>query len=67
MGETVGPQAAPTTVRCMNFEELGFGSETLKSVAGPPYLEPTPIQARAVPVVLRRRDVMGYAHRPAPK
>jgi ATP-dependent RNA helicase RhlE len=45
----------------MTFEELGLLPELLKAVAEAGYTEPTPIQARAIPVVLLGKDVMGCA------
>ncbi|RJF87493.1 DEAD/DEAH box helicase [Oleomonas cavernae] len=45
----------------MSFEELGLSAEVLRAVAESGYTEPTPIQAQAIPQVLRGRDVMGIA------
>lgn len=45
----------------MTFEELGLEPSTLKAVAESGYTEPTPIQAKAIPVALMGRDVMGIA------
>jgi superfamily II DNA/RNA helicase len=43
------------------FEGLGLCSDILKSVADSGYTQPTPIQARAIPEVLRHRDLIGIA------
>jgi superfamily II DNA/RNA helicase len=45
----------------MKFDELGLGAEVLKAVAETGYTEPTPIQAQAIPFVLKKRDVLGIA------
>jgi superfamily II DNA/RNA helicase len=45
----------------MNFHELGLGPDILKAVADAGYLEPTPIQRDAIPVILQGRDVLGCA------
>jgi len=44
-----------------SFAELGLAPELLRAVADAGYTVPTPIQARAIPLVLRGRDVMGLA------
>ncbi|MCX8099395.1 MAG: DEAD/DEAH box helicase [Casimicrobiaceae bacterium] len=43
------------------FEALGLPEPILRAVRELGYLTPTPIQARAIPVVLEGRDVMGRA------
>jgi superfamily II DNA/RNA helicase len=43
------------------FDGLGLCAEILKSVADSGYTQPTPIQARAIPEVLKRRDLIGIA------
>ena len=45
----------------MNFEDLGLGEEVLKAVAEAGYSTPTPIQEKAIPIVLMGRDVLGCA------
>jgi len=45
----------------MSFADLGLAPEVLKAVAGQGYENPTPIQAKAIPVVLAGRDVLGAA------
>jgi TldD protein len=45
----------------MPFDELGLGPEILRTVAEEGYLEPTPIQQEAIPIVLAGRDLMARA------
>ena len=45
----------------MSFEELGLSPEILNAVKAKNYLVPTPIQEKAIPLVLEGRDVMGCA------
>ncbi|MDZ4168759.1 MAG: DEAD/DEAH box helicase [Coriobacteriia bacterium] len=45
----------------MTFEELGLSDEILAAVAALGYVEPTPIQEQAIPLVLAGRDVVGAA------
>jgi ATP-dependent RNA helicase RhlE len=45
----------------ITFEELGFAKEVLSAVKDAGYQHPTPIQAEAIPLVLKGRDVMGLA------
>ncbi len=45
----------------MTFADLGLGPEILKAVEEAGYLNPTPIQEQAIPVVLMGRDVLGVA------
>ncbi|UJP05491.1 MAG: DEAD/DEAH box helicase [Nitrosomonas sp.] len=45
----------------MSFEQLGLSSSILKAVSEQGYLEPTPIQVQAIPVILAGKDVMGGA------
>jgi ATP-dependent RNA helicase RhlE len=44
-----------------NFSELGLDEPLLKALAAEGYDTPTPIQAQAIPHVLRGRDVVGAA------
>ena len=44
-----------------SFIELGLSPEILRAVTESGYTTPTPIQAKAIPVVLAGRDVMGGA------
>ena len=43
------------------FDELGLSATVLSSVRDAGYKHPTPIQAEAIPLILRGRDVMGLA------
>ena len=45
----------------MIFEDLGLEPSTLKAIAESGYTTPTPIQAKAIPIALMGRDVMGIA------
>src|SRR5512140_82393 len=45
----------------MPFKALGLGPKILKAIQDVGYSEPTPIQLRAVPVVLKGRDLIGIA------
>ena len=45
----------------MNFSDLGLSPEILKAVDDVGYTTPTPIQAKAIPIVLMGRDVLGCA------
>lgn len=44
-----------------SFDELGLAPELLQAVRDRGYGIPTPIQAKAIPLILRGRDVMGLA------
>lgn len=45
----------------MSFDSLGLRAELLRAVADQGYSEPTPIQAKSIPVVLSGKDVMAGA------
>src|ERR1041385_3221513 len=45
----------------MSFAQLGLSEPVLKAVAEAGYIDPTPIQAQAIPVILTGRDVLGSA------
>jgi ATP-dependent RNA helicase RhlE len=45
----------------MSFSQLGLIPALQRAVAGEGYVEPTPIQARAIPHVLAGRDLLGLA------
>ena len=45
----------------MKFEELGIIEPLLRALKEEKYIEPTPIQARAIPLILNRSDVLGSA------
>ncbi len=45
----------------MQFEELGLSPDLLRTVEEEGYEVPTPVQERAIPLVLQRRDVLAAA------
>ena len=45
----------------MTFAQLGLSDEALRAVEDAGYTEPTPIQDRAIPVILQGRDLFGAA------
>ena len=45
-----------------SFSELNLSAPLLKAIAAEGYDKPTPIQARAIPELLKGRDLLG--HRP---
>ena len=45
----------------MHFEDLGLSASLLRTVAEEGYAEPTPIQERAIPLILQGRDVLAAA------
>ncbi len=45
----------------MKFTELGLSADILRAIEAQGYDQPTPIQAKAIPIVLNGRDVMGGA------
>ena len=45
----------------MTFEELGLSPVLLRTVAEEGYTEPTPVQQRAIPIVLAGRDILAAA------
>ena len=59
-----GPEAHPANaadISTPSFAALGLIPELLRAVADQGYEEPTPIQVKAIPPILQRRDVMGCA------
>jgi ATP-dependent RNA helicase RhlE len=48
-------------VAAMSFSQLGLIPALQRAVTGEGYVEPTPIQARAIPHVLAGRDLLGLA------
>ena len=57
----VSPQPDSSGETKPSFAALGLIPELTRAVADQGYLAPTPIQAKAIPVVLQRRDLMGAA------
>ena len=45
----------------MRFDELGLSAQMLRTVTEEGYTEPTPVQERAIPLVLEGRDVLAAA------
>ena len=45
----------------LSFADLGLAESVLRAVTEAGYERPTPIQAQAIPLVLRGRDIMGLA------
>ncbi len=45
----------------MSFDTLGLSAELLRAVGEQGYTEPTPIQRKAIPVILKGKDVMAGA------
>ena len=43
----------------MTFEELGLSAQVLQAISEAGYVNPTPIQAQAIPLILQGRDVVG--------
>ncbi|HEX6036676.1 DEAD/DEAH box helicase [Longimicrobium sp.] len=56
MTDDAGAPAAPNA-----FADLGIAPEILTALEGLGYEEPTPIQVRAIPILLGGRDVIGRA------
>jgi ATP-dependent RNA helicase RhlE len=46
----------------MEFHTFGFHHQVAAGVAAARYITPTPIQTKAIPLVMQGRDVMGLAH-----
>ena len=44
-----------------SFSGLGLSQSTLKSLSAMGYSEPTPIQRKAIPIIMEGRDVLGLA------
>ena len=45
----------------MSFAELGLSRALVRAVDALNYTEPTPVQAKAIPVILKGRDVVALA------
>ena len=52
---------APASVATAGFDTFGLDDAILRALTDQGYTTPTPIQSRAIPVVLAGRDVMGAA------
>src|SRR5574343_1894308 len=55
--DTPAAEAAPE----ITFADLGLAPEILRAVTDEGYTKPTPIQAKAIPLVLAGQDIMGGA------
>ena len=44
-----------------NFESLGLSDKLLRAIKNEGYESPTPVQALAIPLLLKGRDVLGVA------
>jgi superfamily II DNA/RNA helicase len=55
------PEGAETTQPQITFDDLGLSEATLRAVKEGGYNTPTPIQAQAIPEVLKGRDILGIA------
>ena len=61
-GEVLDPVAAPAAVpESLKFSALGLAPVLQSAVAAQGYTTMTPIQAKAIPLVLAGRDIMGAA------
>ena len=45
----------------LNFTDLGLNPELLHAIRNAGYVDPTPIQAQAIPIVLKGKDLLGCA------
>ena len=45
----------------MSFTTLGLSAELLRAVADQGYSKPTPVQSRAIPVILEGKDILAGA------
>ena len=45
----------------MTFEDLGIIDPILKALASEGYTHPTPIQEQSIPILLKRKDLLGCA------
>ncbi|WP_323140216.1 DEAD/DEAH box helicase [Massilia phyllosphaerae] len=54
---TIDADSAPT----VRFADFGLAPEIQRALSDQGYVHPTPIQAKAIPIVLQGRDVMGAA------
>ncbi|MCZ6721836.1 MAG: DEAD/DEAH box helicase, partial [Proteobacteria bacterium] len=53
--------AAPASEPEAGFDALGLSSAVLQAVTDMGFAEPTPIQRKAIPVILQGRDLVGRA------
>ncbi|HEX8850725.1 MAG TPA: DEAD/DEAH box helicase [Gemmatimonadaceae bacterium] len=61
-GDTPGSRAdEPRDEQSLTFEALGLAPEVLDAVRAQGYERPTPIQAEAIPLAIKGRDLIGLA------
>ena len=59
-----GVEAGPSAVEAapeITFADLGLAPELLRALTDMGYSKPTPIQAKAIPLVISGKDIMGGA------
>ena len=59
--DSIAPVRASWQGPPMSFQGLGLSEDVIHAVQSMGYLEPTPIQERAIPVVMSGKDLMGSA------
>ena len=59
-GDSAGTQAAEPAPE-ITFADLGLAPEILRALSDKGYSKPTPIQAKAIPLVISGKDIMGGA------
>ena len=47
----------------VSFADLGLAEPLLRALHAANYVQPTPIQARTIPLLLQGRDVLGIAQK----
>jgi len=60
-GDLPNMQTVSHTKEIMNFSQLGLGDAQLRACESLGYTNPTPIQVKAIPVILSGADVIGCA------
>ncbi|MFZ5521548.1 MAG: DEAD/DEAH box helicase [Pseudomonadota bacterium] len=61
MNDTPTPGAPETAAQPVRFDSLSLDAKLLRAIQEQGYTQTTPIQAKAIPIVLSGRDVMGAA------
>ncbi|HTH43607.1 MAG TPA: DEAD/DEAH box helicase [Oxalicibacterium sp.] len=59
--QTAAPTASTDAAPAIRFQDFGLAPEILRALSDQGYVHPTPIQAEAIPIVLKGIDVMGAA------
>jgi superfamily II DNA/RNA helicase len=59
--DNASADAPAAQLASVTFDDLGLSPETLRAVHESGYNTPTPIQAQAIPEVLKGRDILGIA------